>query len=63
MVGHEPIAERERCPAVLLVVVGDLRQELVVPRLRPLLLRQHGIQAAPDAGLSEERGESFDLLQ
>ena len=63
MVLDEPVAQRQRRPAVFLVVLGDRRKHRRVLRLDPLLVRQHGAHPALDLGPSRERRERFDLLQ
>ena len=62
-VGHQPVTQRQRRPAVLVVVGGDARQGRLVTRLHERLVRQHGARATPDVGLPGEPRQRLDLLE
>src|SRR5262245_36604480 len=62
-VSQEPIAKRQRRPAIVLVVDGDGPKRLVVARVHPALVFQYRAGAGRDSRSPQECGKSLDLLQ
>jgi hypothetical protein len=58
----EPIEERKCGPAVLLVVSGDLAEELIVLAFTPVLVIDNRLHAGPHGSNARERKEGSNFL-
>ena len=59
----EPVAERERGTAVVLVVCRDGIQQRLVARAHPILVGEHGTHTAAHIGTPIVRNERLNLFQ
>src|SRR5262249_12657350 len=62
-VSQEPIAKRQRRPAIVLVVDGDGGKRLVVARVHPALVFQYRAGTGRNSRSPPEFGKRLDLLQ
>src|SRR6476646_3066533 len=59
----QPIEQRQRGPAVLLVISGDLAEKLIILAFAPVLIIDNRLHAGPDGSGARELEKRFQFLE